>query len=241
MKRIFQQRTIFRSSSLLKCAAPTTIAPNLVLLRKFPGAYDKEGHKIPLQASRHPKLKDATPSDTQKGTELIKDVYGVGEEDNYTSLHSGTHEFFADELKMFGGMDRAPNALSYFLASFVASEIETAHFVARKCMNPPMDLGKVYVHVRGHIDRRGFTGDKGVSATWSKIEIEVGVVTQDSASRVPELAAKVAAQCPIHVMIKKSGIPLVYDFKRVEQKNDRSGARENAGSAYATALALRRI
>lgn len=186
--------------------------------KKQHGYSNLPGHDI-LTASAHPKGSHPC-SEWDKKAELkllTQHVYAVGEEEMYTSLSSCHHTWFSDEIQAFGGEDRAPNALVYFLSSLAASEVETARYVALHNMKPKLDLGKLFLHVNGIINPDGFRGVPSVSSTWEKINMEVLITSEEMVSddRLNELRGKTATQSPIHALCKAANIQMHVEYKEL--------------------------
>eukprot|EP00808_Paulinella_micropora_P007080 g33881.t1 len=123
-----------------------------------------------------------------------------------------------------------PTAMTYFIGSVAASELETAFHVARNIMKPPLNVGKVVLKVDGKLNPQdtkkapvlGFVeilGSLDVAPIanplrrWQSISICAEMITDETPERIEQLAKHVTQLSPLYLLCTSAGIPMNSEWK----------------------------
>lgn len=99
-----------------------------------------------------------------------------------------------DEPRDLGGDDTAPNPVEMVLAALGSCQaiVYRAFAVALG-----MDIRKIEVHAKGHLDLRGFLNMADVPAGFSNVTFTTRVVSPEPPERIRQLAGLVEKHCPV--------------------------------------------
>lgn len=99
-----------------------------------------------------------------------------------------------DEPPELGGADSGPNPVEAVLSALGSCQA----IVYRAYANAlGLQVDRVEVETRGHLDVRGFLGDPAVPAGFQRVTFSTRVVSPEPAEKIAELARLVEAHCPV--------------------------------------------
>lgn len=99
-----------------------------------------------------------------------------------------------DEPRDLGGDDTAPNPVEMVLAALGSCQaiVYRAFAVALG-----MDIRKIEVHAKGHLDLRGFLNMADVPAGFTNVTFTTRVVSPEPPEKIRQLAGLVEKHCPV--------------------------------------------
>ncbi len=121
--------------------------------------------------------------------------------------------FKSDEPEEFGGTNHGPMPLELLLGAYLSS-VGMLSRVAAKEMD--FELKGIDLQARAQIDPREIYGLADVDQVVESVTLEVTMTAQGKADMPPELPGTVLKRCPIHGLLKASGVKLS-DHWEVEQ------------------------
>jgi uncharacterized OsmC-like protein len=125
-----------------------------------------------------------------------------------------------DEPPELGGGDTGPNPVEAVLAALGSCQA----IVYRAYANAlGLQIDHVEVEARGHLDVRGFLGDRGVPAGFERVTFATRVVSPESAERIAELARHVEAHCPVLDILRRP-LPVTGTLEHVSPPSARDAA-----------------
>jgi uncharacterized OsmC-like protein len=125
-----------------------------------------------------------------------------------------------DEPVDLGGSDTAPNPVEAVLAALGSCQA----IVYRAYANAlGLQVDRVEVEARGHLDVRGFLGDATVPAGFERVAFTTRVVSPEPAEKIEALAKLVEQHCPVLDILKRP-LPVSGTFQHVAPGTARDAA-----------------
>lgn len=117
-----------------------------------------------------------------------------------------------DMPELLGGSNRGMMPLEAILGAYAASLSVVGSFVA-KTMD--FDLRNLEFIVSAQLDPRGMYGLAVVSKALPAVRVQALVTTGESARRLSLWRKQLAERCPVHNLLKDSGVRFSESWKRV--------------------------
>ena len=125
-----------------------------------------------------------------------------------------------DEPKELGGADTGPNPVEAVLAALGSCQA----IVYRAYANAlGLEIDRVEVDARGHLDVRGFLNLAPVPAGFERVTFTTRVVSPEPAEKIAALEKLVAERCPV-LDILRTAIPVTGELEHVTPKEGRAAA-----------------
>lgn len=165
-------------------------------------------------------LRSAISTDPAAAKAVFRATTASAEDSFTTESKVRTFTVRLDEPKELGGADTGPNPVEAVLAALGSCQA----IVYRAYANAlGLQIDRVEVDARGHLDVRGFLNLAPVPAGFERVTFTTRVVSPEPAEKITALEKLVAEHCPV-LDILRTAIPVTGELVHVTAQEGRAAA-----------------